>query len=79
MSIHKIHNIHSYKKAKHVVKDLESMLKVVNISILGLSSHVKYQVGARLMRVLLENRKELEKHIATCNKIISSKGCMDEV
>lgn len=69
-----VHNIYNYKKAKQVLKDLETMLKITNIAIFGISNYVKYKVGAQLMRVLLEHKKTLQIHIKTCNKIIESKG-----
>lgn len=72
-----IHNIYTYKKAKQVIKDLELMLKIVNIAIFGISNYIKYKVGAQLLRQLLETKKTLELHIKTCNKIIESKGSID--
>ena len=73
-----IHNIYNYKKAKQVIKDLELMLKIVNVAGIGISKYSKYKIGAKILNVLLESKKELETNINTCNKIISTKGIINE-
>lgn len=72
-----INNLHKYKKAKVIVKDLENIVKAMNLSIQALSYFGKYIPVAESISVLQCNKTLLEIHLAKQKKIVDTKGRED--
>lgn len=69
-----INNLHSYKKAKVIVKDLEQIVNAMDLSIRALTHFTKYIPVRESVSILENNKTLLEIHLSKQRKIIANKG-----
>jgi len=69
-----INNLHSYKKAKVIVKDLEQVINAMDLSIRALVHFSKYIPVRESVSILENNKTLLEIHLNKQRKIIANKG-----
>jgi len=69
-----LHNFKNYKKAKVYVQHLEAILKVVDLSVKGLSLFEVYIPVHRILVVMKDERRFLESHLKEQQEIIRRRG-----
>lgn len=63
-----------YKKAKLCVEHLQAILKVIDLSIRGLSNFEVYVSVHRILNVMRDEKRFLEAHLKEQKSILESKG-----
>lgn len=66
-------NINEYKKAKILVGDLEKIIKVIDLTIKGLSYYKKYEPVSQIISNLQTNKSILEISYIKYKKILEKK------
>jgi hypothetical protein len=67
----KLVKLKDYKLAKAFTEDSKSFLRVLDLSIRGLTPYQHYKPIASALNSLSDNKKILEAHLGTANKILS--------
>lgn len=73
-----VNNLLEYKKAKILAKDLEVILKIINLSISALHHYSKYAPVNVIISTLQTNKTLLEIHYNKYKRIIDTKGKVDQ-
>jgi hypothetical protein len=68
------HDLSKYKKAKSVVRDLTTLLQIINLSINGLTPFRKYTSISETLACLEDNKTILSVHLDHHSQIIANKG-----
>lgn len=69
-----INNIHKYKKAKVIVKDLTTLQLIFDKFHKDIIQYVKYAPVQSMVRILPENIMLINAHLEFQQKILDSKG-----
>jgi hypothetical protein len=70
----KVNNLQEYRKAKILEKDLEQILRVINLSISALHFYSKYAPVNVIISTLQTNKTLLEIHYNKYKRIVETKG-----
>ena len=73
-----IHSLQKLKAMKIVKKDLDLLVKTVELNIKGLNNYKHYKPINRILEVLQEEEKVLKFHLDKVNEILKQKGMVDE-
>jgi hypothetical protein len=68
------HDLFKFKKAKTVVRDLTNLLKIIELSITGLTPFRKYTSIGETLSCLEDNRTILTVHLQHHQQILANKG-----
>lgn len=68
------HDFGKYKKSKVVVKELTTLLKIIELSISGITPFTKYNSIPETLMCLRDNKIILEVHLQHHQNIIKNKG-----
>lgn len=69
-----ISNLHKYKRAKVIVKDLNDIIKAMSLSIQALTFFKKYAPVMDAIHNLKDNKVLLEIHLDKQKRIVETKG-----
>lgn len=69
-----IHDLQKIKRAKIIVRELEQVLKIINLSIQGLKPYKKYTTLSETLLCLRDSKDILEIHLSHNKKILENKG-----
>ena len=69
-----INDFKNYKKAKVYVEHLSASLKVIDLSIKGLSLFSIYTPCRKILDVMKEEKKVLEAYLEHNKKVVANKG-----
>lgn len=72
--MNEIHDFHKLKKAKIIVEELEKVMKILNLSIVGLKPFRKYTSLSETLLCLEDSRTILEIHLEHHKKVLENKG-----
>ena len=72
-----LNDIHKFKKAKVLTKELEHIVSIINNAVLQLENYKKYIVVRDSVDMLKESKQMLEIHIKTQKLIIENKGLIE--
>lgn len=72
------HDFNKYKKAKIIVSELETLLKIIDLSIKGITPFKKYNSISETLMCLNDNKTILDIHLNHYKKVIETKGSVDE-
>lgn len=64
-------NIQHYKTARQYVKDAKIILKVLDLTVRGLSPFAQYKPVSSILNEITNSRTMLEIHLKTANKILN--------
>lgn len=68
------HDFGKYKKSKVVVKELTTLLKIIELSISGIAPFKKYTSISETLLCLQDNKTILEIHLQHHQQILKNKG-----
>jgi hypothetical protein len=74
-----VNNLLEYRKAKILAQDLESILRVINLSISALHHYSKYAPVNLIISTLQTNKTLLEIHYNKYKRIVETKGKVDKI
>lgn len=69
-----VNSLHEYRKAKVLAKDLEQIIKVINLTISALHFYSKYSPVNVIISTLQTNKTLLEIHYNKYKRIVETKG-----
>ena len=69
-----MHNLKDYREAKIILPQLEAILRIVNLSIQGLSFYRAYMPVSVMLHTLKEQKIVLEIHRDRYKRIVDMKG-----
>ena len=72
------HDFSKYKKSKVVVKELTTLLKIIDLSISGITPFTKYNSISETLMCLRDNKTILEVHLLHHQQILKNKGEVNE-
>jgi len=68
------HDFNKFKKAKTIVKELSILLKIIDLSINGLTPFQKYTSISETLLCLQDNKTILSVHLSHHSQILANKG-----
>jgi hypothetical protein len=68
------HDLFKFKKAKTIVKELTNLLKIIELSIAGLTPFRKYTSISETLSCLEDNKTILTVHLQHHSAILKNKG-----
>lgn len=74
----KVHDFNKMKKAKVVVRELTTLLKIIDLSITGLTPFKKYTSIMETLSCLYDNKTILDIHLSHHKKILDNKGSVED-
>jgi len=72
-----VNDLSEYRKAKIIIKDLDVILKIINLSISALHHYSKYAPVNLIISTLQTNKTLLEIHYNKYKRIVETKGKMN--
>lgn len=73
-----VNDLLEYRKAKLLAKDLEVILKIINLSISALHHYSKYAPVNMIISTLQTNKTLLEIHYNKYKRVVETKGKVDK-
>lgn len=73
MTVEDIGSFKAKKKAKLIAKELEQVVKIINLTIDGLSHFTKYMTVMETISVLQNNKTLIEIHLAKFKRLNENK------
>lgn len=76
--MNEVHDFNKLKKAKRIVKELEIVMKILNLAYAGLKPFRDYNSLQETLLCIYDSRTILQIHLDANKQILKNKGQVDE-